>query len=355
VTSIGTRAFENCSRLTSITIPDSVTSIGKNAFKGTKWLEEYPDDMVIINGIIYKYKGKKRNIAIPDGVTSIGDSAFDGCSRLTSITIPDGVTSIGDSAFEVCSRLTSITIPDSVTSIGDSAFDGCSRLTSITIPDSVTSIGNNAFCWCESLTSITIPDSVTSIGNYAFACCSNLTSITIPDSVTSIGYCAFKGCSSLTSITIPNSVTSIGNYGSSLTNLVLKNKGGFKINVKEIEDADESLIDAINMLFTKEFARKFSHKVKFKLIMDYFFDTADEDAKAYIKKNFTKIMKQTIENGDIERINQLLEKTDFVTKRNIDKFIEYAIEKEQHEIYLILLNYKNEKIGFKTVEEQFKL
>ena len=182
-------AFYNCSDLTSITIPDSITSIGNSAFNGCSGLT---------------------SIAIPDSVTSIGDSAFKGCSGLTSITIPDSVTSIGDSAFSGCSGLTSITIPDSVTSIGNYAFNNCSGLTSITIPDSVTSIGEWAFAGCSDLTSITIPDSVTSIGLSAFSGCSGLTSIIIPDSVTSIGVNAFYGCSGLTSITIPDSVTSIG-------------------------------------------------------------------------------------------------------------------------------------------------
>ena len=117
------------------------------------------------------------SVEIPNSVTSIGDYAFAGCTRLTGIEIPDSVTSIGDWAFSNCSSLTSITIPDSVTSIGGYAFSNCGSLTGIEIPDSATSIGENAFRNCSSLTSITIPDSITSIGYYAFYSCSNLKSV----------------------------------------------------------------------------------------------------------------------------------------------------------------------------------
>ena len=134
------------------------------------------------------------SVTIPDSVTSIGSGAFQGCSGLTSITIPDGVTSIEGYVFYDCSGLTSVTIPDGVTSIESGAFAGCSGLTSITIPDSVTSIGSDAFARCSGLTSITIPDSVASIGSDAFSRCRGLTSTTIPDSVTSIGSYAFYGC-----------------------------------------------------------------------------------------------------------------------------------------------------------------
>ena len=143
---ISSYAFEDCSGLTSITIPNSVTSIGSSAFSGCEGLT---------------------TITIPDSVTSIGSSAFSGCEGLTSITIPDSVTSIGEWAFDCCDGLTSITIPNSVTSIGEWAFAYCSGLTSITIPDSVTYIGSSAFRDCSGLTSITIPNNVTSIGNYA--------------------------------------------------------------------------------------------------------------------------------------------------------------------------------------------
>ena len=150
------------------------------------------------------------SIVIPDSVTSIGGWAFSGCSGLTNIEIPAGVTSIGREAFSYCSELTSITIPNSVTEIGDAAFYRCSGLTSVSIGDGVTEIGDAAFRGCIGLTSIVIGDSVTSIGSYAFEDCTGLTNITISDSVTSIGDSAFSGCSGLTSVTIPDSVTEIG-------------------------------------------------------------------------------------------------------------------------------------------------
>ena len=173
VTKIGNGAFQDCSGLTSITIPNNVTSIGSSAFSSCRGLT---------------------SVTIPNSVTSIGNNAFSGCSSLTSVNIGNSVTTIGGSAFYNCSGLTSVTIPNSVTSIGSYAFSDCSGLTSITIGNSVTSIGNYAFSECSSLTSVNIPNNVTSIGNYAFSECSSLTSVNIPNSVTEIGGYAFRGC-----------------------------------------------------------------------------------------------------------------------------------------------------------------
>ena len=182
-------AFSDCYSLQSVTIPNSVKSIGDKAFSGCYSLQ---------------------SVTIPNSVKSIGDEAFRLCESLQSVTIPNSVTSIGDEAFSGCESLQSITIPNSVTKIGDEAFSSCKSFQSITIPNSVTSIGDDAFYSCESLQSVTIPNSVRNIGNNAFRCCESLQSITIPNSVTSIGDEAFSGCNSLQSITIPNSVTSIG-------------------------------------------------------------------------------------------------------------------------------------------------
>ncbi len=221
VTGIGDRAFYNCTSLTSVTIPDSVTNIGNYAFEDCSNLTDIHIDSVeswltINYGNNYSHPNNGANsdchlyingteitsITIPDNVTSIGFNAFYGCRGLTNVTIGNGVTSIGAYAFYNCASLTNITIPDSVTSIGTCAFCNCTSITNITIPDSITSIGESAFNSCTSLTSVTIPNDVTYIRSYTFNNCNSLTSITIPASVTNIGEYAFYGCSNLTDIHI---------------------------------------------------------------------------------------------------------------------------------------------------------
>ena len=151
------------------------------------------------------------SVVLPEGMTTIGKNAFFSCSNLTSITIPASVTGIGQSAFYDCTSLASVTFAEGsqLTGIGDYAFQLCAALTSFTIPAGVTSIGDQTFWGCTSLTSVTIPSTVTSIGAGAFGDCTGLTSVTIPAGVTSIVYDTFGRCSGLTSVTIPASVTSI--------------------------------------------------------------------------------------------------------------------------------------------------
>ena len=215
-------AFSDCSSLSGLVIPDSITLIGEGAFMNCYSL---------------------KSLIIPDGVTNIGDRAFQGCSSLKSLVIPASVVNIkadlfyewyGEleclSPYFICDNkvlfdkdkstiiafkdkdTTSYVIPDYVTSIGNGAFGGCKSFKSIVISDSVTSIEERAFQECSSLKSLVIPDSVTSIGNGAFCGCKSLSSVVIPDSVTCIGDYAFGGCKYLSSLVIPDSVTSIGHH-----------------------------------------------------------------------------------------------------------------------------------------------
>ena len=154
VTIIKNYAFNGCTGLQSVTIPNSVTEIGQYAFYNCTGL---------------------RSATIGDGVTSIGYEAFCNCKGLTSITIPNSVTTISNYAFQNCVGLTSADIPNSATSIGSGAFSGCSGLKSATIGSGVTSMGSSAFSGCSGLTSVMIPNSVTSIGSWVFAYCNNVT------------------------------------------------------------------------------------------------------------------------------------------------------------------------------------
>ena len=194
VTSIGDCAFYDCSGLTSITIPYSVTSIGSNAFHGTALHNNAANGVFYVDRWICGYKGNKPtgNLVLAEDSRGIAGSAFSNCTGLTSVTIPNSVTNIGSQAFYNCSSLTSVTIPNSVTNIGSQAFYNCSGLTSLTIPNSVTSIGSSAFYGCSGLTSVTIPNSVTSICDNAFGSCNKLESVTIGSGVLSIGSNVFK-------------------------------------------------------------------------------------------------------------------------------------------------------------------
>lgn len=257
VTRIESNAFRKSSELTSITIPNSVTSIGVGIFEectslSSIYLEEGNpnyDSRENCNAIIETASNTLlfgcKSSSIPNSVTSIGNNAFNGCSELTSVTIPNSVTTIGESAFSGCSGLASVTIGNGVTTIGRDAFKECSNLTKVEINNNaliskaynsnprindifgsqveeyilgeeVKSIGEFAFSECPNLTKVHLSNGLTSIGVFAFNWCSHLAEINIPSSVTSIERSSFYGCSSLSKVEI-NSNTLV-NFGSSLLN-----------------------------------------------------------------------------------------------------------------------------------------
>ena len=286
ITDISNYAFSGCTSLTSVTISDSVTSVGIEAFKDCKSLNavyitniaawcniKFNDNPLPYARNLYLNGELVIDLVIPDSVTSISDDAFRGCDSLASVTMGNGVTSIGAYAFFNCTSLTNVTIPDSVTTIGDRAFHECYKLvevinksnlnitkgssyngavgyyalkvksngqsdivnkndylfytynninyllgyvgndTNLNLPDNYNGenyqIYKYAFSYCRALTSVTKGKGVTSIGDSAFISCTSLTSVTFSDNVTWIGYNAFYNCTSLTSVTIPDSVINI--------------------------------------------------------------------------------------------------------------------------------------------------
>ena len=152
---------------------------------------------------------KIHSVTIPQSVTSIGDRAFDGCSALTTLSLGEKIKTIGNCAFENCTSLTGVTIPQSVTSIGYYAFEGCTNLNPLTIKGPITSMGNYAFAGSTYLTSLTLCDDIQTIGNFAFLGSTSLKTVTLPKNLTSIGEYAFARCSELESITIPENVKTI--------------------------------------------------------------------------------------------------------------------------------------------------
>lgn len=307
VTSIGSYAFYRCSELSSISIPASLTNIESEAFsycdKLSKvyirsieaWCKiDFKSSLLQTGGSLYQNGVLVTSVILPEGMTSIGQYMFYNCSKLESVTVPNGVTSIGASAFSGCNSLSSIVIPEGVTTIGRRAFYNCTGLTSVAIPSSVDNIGYEVFCGCTSikelyiadsmeplncdysyskdyffkdspieymylgreitnydvnytyakwkgalktviigdgvttipdfifdscyyLSSVTISDNVQHIGKYAFYCCDDITSIALPNGLNSIGIAAFSNCN-IENLIIPKSVTSIGRNAFNETN-----------------------------------------------------------------------------------------------------------------------------------------
>ena len=263
-TSIGGDAFRSCSSLKSITIPKNVISIGRYAFFACYSFTSIslPQNLTTVSESLFYNCNNLTSIYIPEGVTEILMNAFYNCSKLESITIPKNICSISTDAFLFCTSLKAVTvdidnsyysdidgvlfnkdhtsiiicpnnkdseytIPDQVISIGDYAFYGCSKLESITLPESITSIGGYAFRSCSSLKSITVPEGITKIERNTFSFCAKLVSCIIPDGVININNEAFSSCVSLESIVIPKSVKSIGNsaflHCDSLTSITILN------------------------------------------------------------------------------------------------------------------------------------
>ena len=217
VVSIMERAFLDCTGLTSVVVPDSVTFIGEHAFGYDSALTSVilPSRLKVIESSTFINCLSLVSITLPDSLMMIKGHAFLSCESLSSITFPNTLLSIAKMAFYNCTGLSGeLVLPSSLQSIGATCFYGCTGLSGVLIlPESLINIGNGCFSQCSGLTGVAIPENLSSIPDYAFSGCTGLSDdLIIPDLCTSIGYEAFANCSSLSSLTIGPSVLTIG-YG----------------------------------------------------------------------------------------------------------------------------------------------
>ncbi len=209
ITEINPSTFENCSSLTRITLPESITTIGESAFRYCESLTsvELPSSLTTIGTNAFRESGLK-SIDFPESLTRIEMNAFQGCKDLASVNFSEGLTFIGEGAFADCTSLVSVDLPASVTTLTHWAFDGCTSLTSVILPKNLTTL-ESCFESCTSLTTVVFPEVLEEIGNNLFRDCSTLTTVTLPKSLKSIGENAFQG-TGLTSLDLPATLESIG-------------------------------------------------------------------------------------------------------------------------------------------------
>lgn len=209
VDSIGSMVFNGCTALINVSFPDNLTYLPDYLFNGCWNLTSFemsPNITSIGNG---SFRGTGlTTIAIPESVRTIGEDAFAYCSNITSMNVPNSVTSIGTGAFQMCTNLVSIQLPDHLEVISDYLLDCCQNLSSIVIPPTVTEIGFGAFT-ANGISDLEIPSTVTSIGTHAFSSCGNLTSVTLPESMEYLGENVFYNCGRLRRVTLPQNLAFI--------------------------------------------------------------------------------------------------------------------------------------------------
>ena len=210
VKSIGSQAFKKCTNLQKATLTNGLKTIEKYAFADCTSLKEItiPSSVTTIGNYAF-YNCSITTLTLSTGLKTIGERAFSCCDMLTTVSIPSGVATIDEYAFYCCSRLGTVVIPGTVKEIGRGSFNWCTNLKNVTLKDGIKVIGHGAFSQCENLESITIPGSVDKIEDEAFLDCFDLETISIKEGVKEIERCAFYWCKNLKKITIPYSVTSI--------------------------------------------------------------------------------------------------------------------------------------------------
>ncbi len=405
VREIGDSAFRNYTRLQSITLPEGLTRIGKSAFWGCKNLKSItlPESLSEIEGCAFHGCRKLKEFTIPEHVTEIREYTFTGCYKLQKIHIPEQLTTIGECAFSYCKSLKELQISANVVNLGRNAFAKCRKLKGLSTPEGLVSAGleiENGILkhYYGKERQVFLPSTVTAIGKRAFEHCRHISEVILPESVTSIGEQAFRN-TTLKKIIIPESVSEIGAdaflWNEKLKNIVLPDnifihigrdaftgtlwyykqypkKMAFlnRIYLKCLTDTEEITLPEETAAISD---RAFQGCYKLKRIISLYGTFPPEDTdllsdvlklfsadlsreahKRQIALFFEDMFQNLIETNHSETIQKILETERlyfFLTRETVDKLIRFAMEKQKHECYVLLLNYKQKVIGYQSIEE----
>ena len=371
VKSIGDSAFLSCENLNFIEVSENnayYTSENGVLFDKNKMqLMQYPagnirteyiipDGVTSLSSFSFSHCKNLTSVIIPDSVTTIGkEGAFIGCTNLESVIIPDNVTSIGEYTFYDCENLKSVIIPDNVTSIGEYMFYGCENLKSVIFGKNLTSIGEAAFLECKSLSSVTFPDSLTSIGAGSF-CNTALNSITIPENVTYLGEDAFdiseKSNMPLSRVTVFNQIFDIKFYYKKYYE-----KDNFE-DIHEIYFCKQIGVEILYLLHSKKFDAEIQKEIKYECIFRAMKGKPkNKNFLEMIQEHFFEILEYLLtESGhDKPEVMQSMLNMEFITKENIDDCIRIAMDHNAYEIQIMLMDYKQQKNWYQDIDKKFKL
>ncbi len=323
-----------------LTIPDEVEKIMPRAFINCLCKEiVIPPDVKILEGYAFTECPRLERVTIPATVKTMKNGVFHGCRFLKEITILEGIKEISSRMFENCYNLEIVHLPESLKVINTSAFQHCLSLKEITIPENVSSIGSNAFLVCDSLKKVHFPKSLAFMGADVFGGCHALKRVEMPEHIGFIGKGAF-GQDNVLYFPQPEGEMAV------------------RLEYQWCEQRDEHLL--LQFINTQDLhyrekifslLKTYSYKISVALFMaEYHPEQAIY--LAYVKRNIKRIVENLIKESDIDRIEKVLT-FGYVTKKNIDGLIDFAINHQKHEAYLTLLNYKNEVTGY--TKKSFRL
>lgn len=280
--------FPAASEMTEYYVPDSVNTIGKGAFCGSKNVTEITGCKGLKNVSDNAfYFSSVENIILPDGTENIGRHAFFN-SSLNSIIIPDSVTAIGTYAFQGCTELETATVGNGITELSTSTFNGCSALRKISLPQSLKTVGQNVFENCSVLTEVNLPEGLTSLLSNAFSGCSSLQSIVIPEGITTLSTYLFKDCTSLENVTLPSNLKSANSFAfhrcNAIENVYFTGDEAGWSSIKFGSNSSNPLEFADNLY------------IGGKLVTEFVFPYGTTEISDYVFKNYAKLKSVTIPN-----------------------------------------------------------